>query len=182
MRPHDTRTQAHESNRTTSRHNINNKKTQTKQEKIRKTKHREQLKQTALNFCNLTQVQTVNQNRSEIVNTVRIAHVNARSIKSKDDLIAEYIDSTKIDFTVITETWLLDNEIDQGWVSTTSLNNPNYKISRENQKTGKGGGIALVMTDEYYVKKLDKNTTYNSFEHAIWSTKIRNKDYTLTGI
>ena len=128
-----------------------------------------------INFCNLHQVQTVNQNRSEIVNTVRIAHVNARSIKNKDDLIAKYIDSTKIDFTIITETWLQDNEIDQGWVSTTSLNNSNYKISAENWKTVKGGGIALVMRDEYYVRKLDKNTTYDSLENVIWSTRIRNK-------
>ena len=73
-----------------------------------------------------------------------------------DDLIAEYIDSTKTDFTIITETWLQDNEIDQGWVSITSLNNSNYKISTENCKTVKGGGIALVMRDEYYVKKLEK--------------------------
>ena len=128
----------------------------------------EQFKQTGVNFCNLHQVQTVNQNRSEIVNTVRIAHVNTRSIKSKDDLIAEYIDSTKIDFTIITKTWPQDNEIDQGWVSTTSLNNSNYKISTENCKTGKGGGIALVMRNEYYVKKLDKNTTYDGFEHVNW--------------
>ena len=38
------------------------------------------------------------------------------------------------------------------------------------------------MRDENYVKKLDKNTTYVSFEHLVWSTKIRNKDYTLIGI
>ena len=38
------------------------------------------------------------------------------------------------------------------------------------------------MREEYYVKKLDKSTIYDSFEHAIWSTKIRNKDYTLIGI
>ena len=115
MRPHHTKTEACKSNRTTSWHNINNKKTQIKQEKIRKTKHREQFKQTGVNFCNLHQVQTVNQNRSETVNNVRIAHANARSIKNKDDLVAEYIDSTKIDFTIITETWLQDNETNQGW-------------------------------------------------------------------
>ena len=119
---------------------------------------------------------------NEIVNTVRISHVNTRSIKKKDDLIAEYIDSTKIDFTIITKTWLQDNENDKGWVWTTSLNNSNYKISTENCKTGKGGGIALVMREGYYAKKLDKSTTCDSFEHAIWSTRIRNKDYTLIGI
>ena len=148
---------------------------------IRKTKHREQFEQTEVNFCNLHVVQTVNQDMNEIVNTVRIAHIYSRSIKYKDDLIAEYIDSTKIDFTIITETWLQDNEINKGWVSTTSLNNSNYKISTENCKTGEGGGIALVMREEYYVKKLDKSTTYDSFEHVIWSTRISNRDYTLIG-
>ena len=38
------------------------------------------------------------------------------------------------------------------------------------------------MREEYYVKKMDKSITYKSFEHAIWSTKIRNKDYTIIGI
>ena len=68
---------------------------------------------------------------NEIVNTVRIACINASSVKNKDHLIAEYIDSTKINFTIITETWLQDNEIDKGWVLTSSLNNSNYKISTE---------------------------------------------------
>ena len=106
--------------------------------KIRKTKHREQFKQTGVNFCNLHQVQTVNLNRSEIVSAVRITNVNARSIKkNKDDLLAEYIDSTKIDLTIITETSLQDNEMDKGWMSTISLNNSNYKISTENCKQAK---------------------------------------------
>ena len=148
---------------------------------IRKTKHREQFKQTGFNFCNLHQVQAINQDMNEIVNTVRIAHVNARSIKNKDDLIAEYIDSTKIDFTIITETWLQDNEIDKGWVSTTSLNNSNYKISTEHLKTGKGGGIALVMREEYYVKSSTKAELMIAL-NVIWSTRIRNRDYILIGI
>ena len=38
------------------------------------------------------------------------------------------------------------------------------------------------MQDEYYVKKLDKNTTFDGFEHVIYSTRITNKDYTLIGI
>ena len=95
---------------------MNNKKPQIKQEKFKKTKHLQQFKQAGVNFHNLHQAQTVNQNGCETVNAVRIAHVNARSIRNKDDLIAEYIDSTQIGFTIITETWFQDNKIDQGWV------------------------------------------------------------------
>ena len=80
--------------------------------------------------------------------------------KNKDDLIVEYIDSAQIDFTIITETWFQDNETDQGWVSTTTLNNLKFKISTENHKIGKGGGILLVMNGEYFIKK---------HQHAIWS-------------
>ena len=58
---------------------------------IRRPKQREEIKQTRVNFCNLHQVQTVNHDTHEKVNPIRIAHVNARSIKNKDDLIAEYI-------------------------------------------------------------------------------------------
>ena len=64
----------------------------------------------------------------------------------------------------------------------TALNNSGSKMSTEKQKTGKGGGIALVMREEYYVKKIERSIICDSFEHAIWSTKIRNKDYTLLGI
>ena len=38
------------------------------------------------------------------------------------------------------------------------------------------------MSGKYYVKKLNKNTTSDCFEHAVWSSRIRNKDYTLIGI
>ena len=48
-------------------------------------------------------------------------------------------------------------------MSTTTLNNTNYNISTVNSKTDKGGGIVLLMSDEYYVKKLNKNTTYDNF-------------------
>ena len=51
--------------------------------KIRKAKPLEQITQTGINFCNLHQVQTVNQHGSKIVNAVRIAHFNARSINKK---------------------------------------------------------------------------------------------------
>ena len=75
---------------------------------------------------------------------------------------AEYIDLTKMDFTIITKTWLQGNKNDQGWVPITSLNTLNYKISTENHKTGKGGGIALVTRVEYNVKKHGLSTTYDS--------------------
>ena len=38
------------------------------------------------------------------------------------------------------------------------------------------------MSGEYFIKKLNKDTAYNSFEHAVWSSRIRNKDYTIIGI
>ena len=56
------------------------------------------------------------------------------------------------------------------------------EINSDNCKTGNGGGISLVMNGEYFIKKLNKDTTCNSFEHSIWSSRIRNKDYTLIGI
>ena len=55
-------------------------------------------------------------------------------------------------------------------------------MSTENLKTGKGGGISLVTSSKYLIKKLNKNVISNSFEHAVWSSRIRNKDYILIGI
>ena len=42
------------------------------------------------------------------------------------------------------------------------------KVTR-NHKTGKGGGISLVMCGDYLITKLNKDTTYKNFEHAVWS-------------
>ena len=38
------------------------------------------------------------------------------------------------------------------------------------------------MREDYYVEKIERSITYDSFRHAVWSTKIRNKDCTLIGI
>ena len=55
---------------------------------------------------NLRQVPTVNKSNEEIVQTVRISTVNARSLKHKENLISEEIHNTNSDITIITETWL----------------------------------------------------------------------------
>ena len=52
------------------------------------------------------QVPTVTKSKDEIVQTIRVSTVNARSLKHKENLVSEEIYSTNSDITIITETWL----------------------------------------------------------------------------
>ena len=55
---------------------------------------------------NLRQVPKVDKNNDEIVQTIRVSAVNARSLKHNENLISEEIQNTKSDIAIITETWL----------------------------------------------------------------------------
>ena len=55
---------------------------------------------------NLRQVPTVDRSNDEIVQTIRVSTVNARSLKHKENLISEEIQNTNSDIAIITETWL----------------------------------------------------------------------------
>ena len=63
---------------------------------------------------------------------VRIATVNARSVKNKSDLILETSKLENLDFLVISKTWL--GEDDAAWISTSCLDNDDYRIHPINRQ------------------------------------------------
>ena len=90
-----------------------------------------------LNHDNLIPIVTrrVIEQKIDIANKLKLSTVNIQSIKSKDDDLFEYLLESKTDLCVVTETWLSDeNEEDGAWVSCTHLNKAPFKISISNRK------------------------------------------------
>ena len=131
-----------------------------------------------MNTKNLIQINTTKKNNS---NNIRIATINARSVKNKQLQIAETVELQNIDFIMLTETWLKNTDEDKAWVNTSDLNNNNLRLDTVNRTKKQGGGMALLHKKEYNTMKLETNLQLDTLEHGVWST-IRNKKLTLAGI
>ena len=69
---------------------------------------------------------------------------NYQSIKNKDLVIHKHLVSNNIDFGIFTETWLSENSDDIEWCVTSPLQNLGFRILTSNQKSRRGGGLAIV--------------------------------------
>ena len=52
---------------------------------------------------------------------LKIATLNARSVKNKDQLLFQELADNDIDIAQITETWLKDSQEDEAWVNQSAL-------------------------------------------------------------
>ena len=78
--------------------------------KARKYNSRYLHKPKKVNTKNLIQINTSEKNNS---NNIRIATINARSVKNKQLQIAETVELQNIDFIMLTETWLKNMDSDK---------------------------------------------------------------------
>ena len=123
-------------------------------------------------------IRRVIEQKIDIANKLKLSTVNIQSIKSKDDLF-EYLIESKTNLCVVTETWLSDeNEEDGAWVSCTHLNKAPFKISISNRKNHRGGGLALIHKAVLLSNLLEEGST-RSFQFAIWSIKVPGSNVTL---
>ena len=102
------------------------------------------------NLNNLLYVKTADNNNEEVANNMKIATLNARSVKNKDHLIAHQLYETDMDIAVITKTWFKDTDTEKAWLNQSELKQSNYDIllqSRPDPK--KGGGIVLMYKHQY---------------------------------
>ena len=142
---------------------INRKKTR------RGKRHKNQVIPRSVEFSNLILVKLNTETRiKRPQRNIRITTLNAQSVKNKDQLIADYILNTKVNYTVITETWLRDT--DDIWTEGSDLNQNGLKIWKRNRTSGIGGGLALITHQHTRVKEVTSHT-YDSFEHGIWIVK-----------
>ena len=147
--------------------------------KARKYNSRYLHKPKKVNTKNLIQIDTTEKNNS---NNIRIATINTRLVKNKQLQIAETVELQNTDFIMLTETWLKNTDEDNAWVNTSDLNNNNLRLDTVNRTKRQGGGIVLLHKKECNTMKLETNLQLDTIEHGVWSTTIRNKKLTLSGI
>ena len=147
--------------------------------KARKYNSRYLHKPKKVNTKNVIQINTTEKNNS---NNIRVATINARSVKNKQLQIAETVELQNIDFIMLTETWLKNTDKDKAWVNTSDLNNNNLRLDTVNRTKRQGGGIALLHKKQHNTMKLETNLQLDTLEHRVWSTTLRNKKPTLAGI
>ena len=96
------------------------------------------------------------------------------------DIIVETSKIENLDFLVISETWL--GEEDTHWLATSSLDIGDYRIQTINRQGKQGGGVALLHKDRYQVTRDYNAPQLDLLEYSIWSTRVRNKTLTIVGI
>ena len=72
---------------------------------------------------------------------------NVQSIKSKTELVMDYLLDSKVDIAILTETWLSDN--DEIWLKASDLNQHGYKTLHQNRPKCQGGGLAIICKPIY---------------------------------
>ena len=101
----------------------------------------------------------------EIIKGHRIGTIHTRSTKNKQEIIHETIEEYQLGITLITETWLKNNQDNYIWINSLHLNNGKcslFTVSRPHQISG--GRIALITTDHLTVKKSHKTQTTTNIE------------------
>ena len=70
---------------------------------------------------NLVNITITNKIGNKTASTIRLATLNARSVKNKDEMIVDEFIKAKIDIGLLTETWLKNTTEDQAWVNQSDL-------------------------------------------------------------
>ena len=87
------------------------------------------------NNCNLDNpvyVTVTNKLGKETASTIKLATLNARSVKNKDKMIVNEFIKTKIDIGLLTETCLKDTPEDQAWIKQSDLTQSNFILQQHN--------------------------------------------------
>ena len=144
-------------------------------------KQKSGIQQYGVNFRNIYQIKTCNQEVSEHVKNIRLGMLNTRSIKSKEELITENFNEYKLDALLITKTWLQNIVEDDTWLQASEFHKNGHEISNINRQDNRGGGIALLFFTKYNIKTVT-HTKYSSIESGVWHIQSGSTHYTLLGV
>ena len=86
-----------------------------------------------VNTQNLITIRTVDTGGEVTMPYLKIATLNARSVKNKDQLLFQELTDNSIDIGLITETWLKDTQEDEAWVNQSALQQNSYKTWLHNR-------------------------------------------------
>ena len=95
-----------------------------------------------VDFNNLINIYIEKRPTRDIANDLSLMLANVQSIKSKTELVIDYLLDNKVDIAVLTETWLADN--DKIWLKASDLNQHGYRTLHQNRPKCQGGGLATV--------------------------------------
>ena len=79
---------------------------------------------------------------------VRLATLNARSMKNKAASLADMVSSKKIDILAITETWLKPSDT---FSCLSDLTPPEFSLLHKPGTHGRGGGVGFLISNEFKV-------------------------------
>ena len=134
------------------------------------------------NQDNLLYVTVTNKIGKETTSTIKLATLNARSVKNKDEMIVYEFIKAKIDIGLLTETWLKDTLEDQAWINQSDLTQSNFILQQHNQQgSRKGGGKALPYHKNIMATLVESGHTCIT-EYALWKTILQNKPLHIMGI
>ena len=137
------------------------------------------------NFSNLVNIQIVNSRENTLTVTtkehvpkppsdmqrskLRIAHLNVRSIKSRNHLIhvRELMKDRNYDILALSESWL------NSTVTNAEVEIEGFKLTRLDRLGKTGGGVCVYSKSLPKVKCLKNTTGISEFRfHQLWMTKI----------
>ena len=101
---------------------------------------------------------------------------NIQSVKYKELQVSELLNDYSMDFIVLTETWLNDNQ--SHWKDTTILNRDGWTLLTCNRQKRRGGGLALIVKSVYKPKLL-QHKIFKTFKSATWELNIKNTKLTI---
>ena len=93
--------------------------------------------------------------------TIRIAHVNSRSLVPSLDDVINTVTEENIDVLCVSETWLKPS------VGNNFIIVPGYNLVRKDRAKGRGGGICIVYRNTLTVEKLRVPTSGSELE-TLW--------------
>ena len=135
-----------------------------------------------VNIQNLITIRTEDTGGEEIMPHLKIATLNARSVKNKDQFLLQELIDNNIDIGLITETWLKDTQEDEAWINQSALQQNSYNTWLHNRPNDqRGGGLALIHKKHIPIKELKKGNT-PTIEYGVWKATARNKAIHLVGI
>lgn len=94
------------------------------------------------------------------LNSLKMGHVNIRSLLPSKDSLSNIIDNLKLDILGVSETWLNRN------IYEKDLSINGFKFYRQDRDT-RGGGVGVYVRDDIAASKVDFGQTIECFEQ-IW--------------
>ena len=91
-----------------------------------------------VNKSNLKYIRTTDFNDKDLMPNIRIATLNARLVKYKDQIIVQELTNNGMNAALKKETWTKDTQEDLAWLNLSELCQGHYEISTHNRPGEKG--------------------------------------------